>query len=121
MGSGWKGRQDLRAIVDQQGLTSLRRLLSQRTRWSQGNLQAIGLAAEVRRAPFPTPARVELLAYLLMPVWQGVIGLGLIAAIILALNGTASLWGGGADLAAWLLLFARLRWDDPRLRGRALA
>ncbi len=95
MSSGWKGRQDLRATVDQQGLTSLRRLLNQRTRWSQGNLQAIGLAAEVRRAPFPTPARVELLAYLLMPVWQGVIGLGLIAAVILALNGTASLWGAG--------------------------
>ena len=42
--AGWKGRQDLRAVVDQQGLPKLRPLLRQRTRWSQGNLQAIGAA-----------------------------------------------------------------------------
>lgn len=40
---GWKGRQELRATVDQQGLSKPRRLLSQRTRWSQGNLQAMDL------------------------------------------------------------------------------
>ena len=54
---GWKGHQDLRATVDQQGLPRLRPLLRQRTRWSQGNLQAFGLTSPVWRAPFPTGSR----------------------------------------------------------------
>ena len=55
--AGWKGRQELRAVVEQQGLTTLRPLLRQRTRWSQGNLQAIGLTGEVlARAARPLPA-----------------------------------------------------------------
>ena len=45
--AGWEGRQDLRATVNQQGLSKLRPLFRQRTRWSQGNLQAIGLRREV--------------------------------------------------------------------------
>ena len=45
IGAGWKGRQELRAVVDQQGLSELRPLFRQRTRWSQGNLQAMGLLA----------------------------------------------------------------------------
>ncbi len=92
---GWKGRQELRATVDQQGLSRPRRLLNQRTRWSQGNLQALDLRDEVRRAPFPRGARFELLIYLLMPFWQGIIGLGLVGALLLALAGEAPFWGDG--------------------------
>ncbi len=92
---GWKGRQELRATVDQQGLSRPRRLLNQRTRWSQGNLQAMDLRGEVRRAPFPRGARFELLIYLLMPFWQGIIGVGLLAALYLAASGSAPFWGGG--------------------------
>jgi 1,2-diacylglycerol 3-beta-glucosyltransferase len=92
---GWKGRQELRATVDQQGLSRPRRLLNQRTRWSQGNLQAMDLRGEVRRAPFPRGARFELLLYLLMPFWQGIIGVGLVAALFLAASGEAPFWGAG--------------------------
>ncbi len=46
IGRGWEGRQELRASVDQQGLPKLRPLLRQRTRWSQGNLQAVRLVGE---------------------------------------------------------------------------
>ncbi len=92
---GWKGRQELRAAVDQQGLTKPGRLLHQRTRWSQGNLQAMGLAGSLLRAPFPFGARLEMLLYLFMPVWQGVVGVGLISAVILWLTGTAAIWAGG--------------------------
>jgi 1,2-diacylglycerol 3-beta-glucosyltransferase len=92
---GWKGRQELRATVDQQGLSRPRQLLGQRTRWSQGNLQAMDLSGEVRRAPFPRGARFELLIYLLMPFWQGIIGLGLVAAMFLSISGEAPFWGGG--------------------------
>ena len=92
---GWKGRQELRATVDQQGLSRPRRLLNQRTRWSQGNLQAMDLGGEVRRAPFPRGARFELLIYLLMPFWQGIIGVGLLAALFLAVSGQEPFWGTG--------------------------
>jgi cellulose synthase/poly-beta-1,6-N-acetylglucosamine synthase-like glycosyltransferase len=105
---GWKGRQDLRATVDQQGLSRLRPLLRQRTRWSQGNLQAFGLGRAVWHAPFPTGSRVELLAYLLMPIWQGVVGAALVSAFVLAILGVAPFWGGGPTwqlLVVYLLAF----------------
>jgi cellulose synthase/poly-beta-1,6-N-acetylglucosamine synthase-like glycosyltransferase len=92
---GWKGRQEIRAAVDQQGLAKLRPLFRQRTRWSQGNLQAIDLAGAVWRAPYSRGARLELFAYLLMPFWQGVVGIGLVAALVLAVLGVAPFWGEG--------------------------
>jgi 1,2-diacylglycerol 3-beta-glucosyltransferase len=104
--AGWKSRQELRAVVDQQGLTAIGPLLRQRTRWAQGNLQAIGLAGPLRRAPLPRSARVEQFAYLLMPFWQGFIGLTLVAAITLAVTRTAPFWAGGPwwQLAFFYLL-----------------
>jgi cellulose synthase/poly-beta-1,6-N-acetylglucosamine synthase-like glycosyltransferase len=102
---GWKGHQDLRATVDQQGLPHLRPLVRQRTRWSQGNLQAFGLAGPVWRSPFPTASRVELLAYLMMPIWQGVVGVALVSAFMLAALGIAPFWGGGPT---WQLLLVYL-------------
>jgi len=98
---GWQGRQELRANVTQQGLPSLRALLRQRTRWSQGNLQALSLTGDVVRAPVPLGARVELLAYLLMPLWQGIIGATFLAAVVLTGLRVAPFWGGGP---AWQLL-----------------
>jgi 1,2-diacylglycerol 3-beta-glucosyltransferase len=95
LAAGWEGRQDLRATVDQQGLSKLRPLFRQRTRWSQGNLQALSLRGEVARAPVSAGARVEQMAYLLMPFWQGIIGIGLVAALVLAILGVAPFWGAG--------------------------
>lgn len=104
--AGWRGRQDVRAVVEQQGPPTLRRLLDQRTRWSQGNLQAMGLAPAIRRAPLPLVARTELLAYLLMPFWQAVVGVGLASALFLAATGVAPFWHGGPtwQLALFYLL-----------------
>jgi 1,2-diacylglycerol 3-beta-glucosyltransferase len=93
--AGWEGRQDLRATVDQQGLSKLRPLFRQRTRWSQGNLQAISLRRQVAGAPVGPGARIEQMAYLLMPFWQGVVGLGLVGALVLAITGVAPFWGAG--------------------------
>jgi cellulose synthase/poly-beta-1,6-N-acetylglucosamine synthase-like glycosyltransferase len=95
IGAGWQGHQELRAVVDQQGLSRLGPLFRQRTRWSQGNLQAIGLTGVVWRAQLPLIARVDLLAYLLMPLWQGLVGASLIAAIFLAVTGVAAFWSDG--------------------------
>jgi cellulose synthase/poly-beta-1,6-N-acetylglucosamine synthase-like glycosyltransferase len=99
--AGWHGRQDLRAIVEQQGLPGLRRLYRQRARWSQGNLQAIGLIDALRHAPVSFTARVEQIAYLLMPLWQGIVGIALVAAIGLTLSGVG-FWHGGSW---WQFLF----------------
>jgi 1,2-diacylglycerol 3-beta-glucosyltransferase len=100
--AGWKGRQDLRAVVDQQGPPRLRPLFRQRTRWSQGNLQAMGLIGGVARAPIPVLPRLEQVAYLLMPLWQGIVGASLLAGIALAITGEASFWDG-ADV--WMVAF----------------
>jgi 1,2-diacylglycerol 3-beta-glucosyltransferase len=102
LAAGWEGRQDLRATVDQQGLSRLRPLFRQRTRWSQGNLQALGLRRAVTHAPFGLGARLEQLLYLLMPFWQGIIGLGLLGALFLWVSGQVPIWGGGPT---WQLLF----------------
>lgn len=100
--AGWEGRQDLRAAVDQQGLSKLRPLFRQRTRWSQGNLQAMALWRQVLQSPPGRAARIEQLAYMLMPIWQGIVGLGLLGALFLALTGTAPFWGAGPT---WQLVF----------------
>ena len=100
--AGWSGRQELRARVDQQGLPGLRRLLRQRTRWSQGNLQAMGLVGDLIHAPFTKGARLELLAYLLMPLWQGIIGAAFLTAIALTLFDIAPFWNDGPS---WQLPF----------------
>ena len=102
LGAGWAGRQDLRAVVDQQGLSSLRALYRQRTRWAQGNLQAMDHVREVWRAHVTRVARVEQLAYLLIPIWQAFIGVTLIVALVLAFTGEAAFWGDGPW---WQLVF----------------
>ena len=82
-------------MVEQQGLSRWRPLFRQRTRWSQGNLQALSLRREVLRAPVGLGPRLEQLAYLLMPFWQGVVGVGLVAAFALAITGVVPFWGAG--------------------------
>jgi 1,2-diacylglycerol 3-beta-glucosyltransferase len=105
LSAGWEGRQDLKAVVDQQGLSRLRPLFRQRTRWSQGNLQAMGLIGAVMRGPQGLFSRLETVAYLLMPFWQGLVGVTLVAAIALAVTGDAGFWG---DSPWWQLLFLYL-------------
>jgi 1,2-diacylglycerol 3-beta-glucosyltransferase len=89
--AGWESHQDMRAVVEQQGVPRLRPLLRQRTRWAQGNLQALDLLGAVWRSPFPRPARVGQALYLLMPLWQTIIGAALLCAIGLAAFGLAPL------------------------------
>jgi cellulose synthase/poly-beta-1,6-N-acetylglucosamine synthase-like glycosyltransferase len=105
---GWEGRQELRATVDQQGLSAVRPLFRQRTRWSQGNLQALGLIDEVVSARLPLGVRLEQVAYLLMPLWQGIIGASFFTALVLMLLGVAPFWGDGPGwtlILFWVLAF----------------
>jgi cellulose synthase/poly-beta-1,6-N-acetylglucosamine synthase-like glycosyltransferase len=108
LGCGLLGRQELRASVDQQGLSNLRPLFRQRTRWSQGNLQAISLIGEVWRAPLTFGARLELVVYLLMPVWQGLVGFALTIAMVFLITGVLPIWDHGPAiqlLLVYLLAF----------------
>ena len=102
IGAGWQGRQELRAVVEQQGLPGLRRLFRQRTRWSQGNLQAMGLLRVVVQAPVGLVARLDQFTYLLMPFWQAVVGASLIGSLVLWATGDVGFWDGGP---LWQLVF----------------
>jgi cellulose synthase/poly-beta-1,6-N-acetylglucosamine synthase-like glycosyltransferase len=90
LAAGWRSHQETRAQVYQQGVPRLRPLLRQRTRWAQGNMQSIGLAGAMLRAPFALRARLEESLYLFMPLWQSIVGLGFVTAVVLWATGSVS-------------------------------
>ena len=100
--SGWHGVADARTTVDQQGLPGLRRLFRQRTRWAQGNLEAMSHLGGVARSDLPLVRRVDLLLYLLQPAFQALVGVVFAASISLAIFDVADFWG---DHGWWQLLF----------------
>ena len=120
--AGWQGRQDCRHR-HQQGLSALRPLFRQRTRWSQGNLQAGALTGRILRAPGPLGPRLEQMAYLLMPLWQGIIGASFAAAIAVSLLGMAPFWTaarcGCCCSSTCSPSAARFSAASPRVLGRA--
>jgi 1,2-diacylglycerol 3-beta-glucosyltransferase len=89
LAAGSKSHQEMRAVVEQQVVPRLRPLLRQRTRWAQGNLQAFDLLRATWRSPFPRPARIGEVLYLLMPLWQTIVGAALACAIALGALGIA--------------------------------
>lgn len=99
--SGWAGVQDNSTTIDQQGLNSLRRLYRQRTRWAQGNWQALGLLRGVWRPRLPFLGRVDTIFYLITPPIQLLTGFAFVTSIALALFGgirySPALW--------WVLIF----------------
>ena len=91
--AGWLCEQEPRASVNQQGLPGLRKLFRQRTRWAQGNLQAMAHLGPVWRLERPWYVRFDLVAYLLLPAIHAVVGLAFVASIGLAIFGVANFWG----------------------------
>ena len=100
--AGWLCEQEPRASVNQQGLPGLRRLFRQRTRWAQGNLQAMAHLGVMWRLKRPWFVRFDLVAYLLLPVIHAVVGVAFFASIVLAITGVANFWG---DHDWWVLIF----------------
>ena len=82
---GWKGRQDVRCTVEQQGVSNLRRLYRQRTRWSQGGWQAVQLIRHVDHMNASVLARLDATMYLLTPIVQTVVAFTVLSAIGLAI------------------------------------
>lgn len=58
--AGHRNRYCPSAVVDQQGLVSLRRFVRQRTRWFQGHLECWSLLGRVGRSSLPRRARADL-------------------------------------------------------------
>jgi cellulose synthase/poly-beta-1,6-N-acetylglucosamine synthase-like glycosyltransferase len=79
--AGWVSRHEHRTFVEQQGLPGLRRLYRQRTRWAQGNLEALGLLGVVRTRGLRLGARLDLTYQLLLPILQLIVGVATVAAI----------------------------------------
>ena len=134
-GAGWTNEYWGRAAVHQQGVTSGRRLLRQRTRWFQGNLQSARLMGRVAREQRGL-SRADSLWQILTPSML-LAGSFLIASFLstLVLAVTAAvrgapqswLWVLGAYLLAFGpgLVFGWLYWRVERSEGlgplRALA
>jgi cellulose synthase/poly-beta-1,6-N-acetylglucosamine synthase-like glycosyltransferase len=97
--AGWRNRQEARVGVDQQGLNNLRRLLRQRTRWAQGNLQALHNFRSVVGADVGRVARADLGFLLLLPITQMVVSAGLVASLIVNIFADVPFWAG----ASWLV------------------
>lgn len=100
--AGWLCEQEPRASVNQQGLPGLRKLFRQRTRWAQGNLEAMGHLGAMWGLDRPWYVRFDLVAYLLLPAVHAVVGVAFFASIVLAVTGTARFWG---DQDWWVLIF----------------
>jgi len=97
--AGWAGVHDNDIAIDQQGLNSLRRLYRQRTRWAQGNWQALGLLRGVLRPKLPLLGRIDTAFYLVTPLLQLMTGIAFATSIVLAIA-----WGTAYNPAVWWVL-----------------
>lgn len=126
--AGWHGRQEVRAAVEQQGVPKLRRLLRQRTRWAQGNLQALTHLRALARCDRSLLVRADLIALLLMPFFQVVVAIAFILTLIFIvfdLGGFGTAPGIAGVVTFYLLgigavLFGCLAWGAERGRGGLL-
>jgi 1,2-diacylglycerol 3-beta-glucosyltransferase len=65
---GWSGDYIGETWVEQQGVTTLRKLLRQRTRWFQGHLQCLKLVPEILRSNLGFAAMTDLCWHLASPI-----------------------------------------------------
>lgn len=104
--SGWRGAQEMTATVEQQGVSSLRRLYRQRTRWAQGAWESVGLIGGTGRARVSPLARVDMAYYLITPALQLLTGSALISAVLLAIFDDLPFWRGAWPMLAFYLLLS---------------
>jgi len=108
--AGYENRHVHSTYVAQEALPSLRRLIVQRSRWSQGNIQCVKYLTEIIRSRhFDSGGVLESVYYLFLPFIQllGVVVFGVLWGLLLASFFTApvSLTGDwtflGLSLALW--------------------
>lgn len=101
--AGWAAAQDTDAFVEQQGVSSLRRLYRQRTRWSQGAWETIPLARGVRRIEASVFAKIDYFYYLITPAVQLLTGIGLATSIVVAFTHRLAFWAAAVPVLIFFL------------------
>ncbi|GAA3050448.1 glycosyltransferase family 2 protein [Kitasatospora albolonga] len=114
--AGWRNEYTRDTYVEQEGLFDLKRLITQRTRWGQGNMQCSRYMPDAWSSYHVTNAGVSELTYYLIQPWLQILGtfvypLPLLAVGITALFDPAGLQsflmdGGWALFAAYLVVGA---------------
>jgi len=80
--NGWKSEQSTEVSINQQGLNSLRALMRQRTRWSQGTWQVFNLIIPCMRNKHTSfRSKLDQLWYLLTPLIQAWLGMTLVLSV----------------------------------------
>ncbi|NYE94685.1 cellulose synthase/poly-beta-1,6-N-acetylglucosamine synthase-like glycosyltransferase [Psychromicrobium silvestre] len=109
--AGYENRHIVESYVAQEALSSGRRLVTQRTRWAQGNIQCIKYLPEIIKSRhFSNASVVESTYYLILPYLQllGILTWGGMAIFFLisALSGQPVF--GGLENIGWVLLMTLL-------------
>ncbi|MBA8990854.1 cellulose synthase/poly-beta-1,6-N-acetylglucosamine synthase-like glycosyltransferase [Curtobacterium pusillum] len=106
--AGYRIRHVYDAHVSQEALPSLHRLITQRTRWAQGNIQCLRYTPRIIASPhFSTAGVLEAMYYLLLPYFQ-LIGIGAVVTLtVSSFLGPATEAPGPGQVAA-LFVFALL-------------
>lgn len=78
----WRGAQTVATAVEQQGLTSLRRLWRQRVRWAQGAWQVLPELRRARHAGLRLPALLDHVVYLLAPLLHLLMSVGVVKSAV---------------------------------------
>lgn len=101
---GWRGAQTVLTHVDQQGVTNLRRLFWQRVRWAQGAWQCVGHVRDAGQAQTSWFGRVDHAIYLLMPVVNLLMGIGLVLALGLWVFGSVPFYSAWWPAVVFFLI-----------------
>lgn len=75
--------------VEQEGLTRLRRLMTQRTRWTQGTMQCSTYLGQIMRSPHLSNAAVVESSYFLITPWLQTLGV-VVWPLLFAVTGVAA-------------------------------
>lgn len=128
--TAWRNEYDGSASVHQQGVTSLKRLVRQRTRWFQGNLQASSLLTRIARTGQGL-SRLDSIWQILTP-YTLLAGTFLVLSFFLSLvEAAAAAVRGEPQSWAWLLgvyllaagpalVFGVIYWQAERAQGLRL-
>lgn len=109
--AGWELACSPRAAVEQEGVSDLRRLLRQRTRWYQGHMMTGRRVPEILRSPDLTnAAALELTLYLAVPwvfdlPWSILFHLVMAQVIVGAISGDVHLPTGSVSPAVGVAVF----------------
>jgi len=110
---GWTNNFCPTTKVNQQAVTSIRRLVRQRSRWFQGHLQCWARLPMVVRSSLPSRATADLVQHLLSPALVLVMTVpivtftvGMLAATVYSPSAVAHAWfaHGGLLVAVWYML-----------------